>query len=661
MVIGLRTAVRNLSKTDTEAAKKSIGDVSDKFGIDVLLSAQGNSGTILSFLFKNLKSELKGKKDIKVEEMSKTLADIGSRAMENAMAKAQRGTLLSVLEVGTLKQQEKKPTTILQLIRYWYDESLKSLLNTPNELIVNNKKILKDANVVDSGAQGLVFFIQGMLNALSDKLVYDDYLGVSSLPDRAILDNIVNKQTNNLTNLDDVDDSDYESNSHSSHDNCQNHGVEDFANQKFKYCTEVVFEFKNRNLMEEEAKNQLESAVNDLGDSIVPVVVTIVEDQTNDERFLLGKLHIHANDPETVFKQVRKLAFNNTLIKEKSDNMREQVAMEKLSLPAVEKNRNVQLVGFDYILPSKFKREGIYKKYITGIKIVEENDTHLLEHDTMTMNAIKFTNSLRLQEPKKVGTGAPSAEVFKQKLNSILDEGIKEILILTVPRKGSRGLFNCIKTAIEGLDPEKQKRIKRMVCQESMDLLSLRGWELIADGSVNSADELAKELRSLHDSVFQTSTLRTLDGWVKWGRINELKGTLYWVLRTVIYFNMSLTTLATVLTPSDVEEINSKMTKIVMIRRRNYEEQGVRSMVDFAKKKCKEGTKYKFLMFHPSGCSHYIEDTVNALQNELPEGTIDTMYYADIGGAIAAAGHIDMIWFKFWPAKDAKGRRFKLS
>ena len=40
--------------------------------------------------------------------------------------------------------------------------------------------------------------------------------------------------------------------------------------------------------------------------------------------------------------------------------------------------------------------------------------------------------------------------------------------------------------------------------------------ELIADGSVNSADELAKELRSLHDSVFQTSTLRTLDGWVKW-------------------------------------------------------------------------------------------------------------------------------------------------
>ena len=398
MVIGLRTAVRNLSKTDTEAAKKSIGDVSDKFGIDVLLSAQGIVEQFYHF-FKNLKSELKGKKDIKVEEMSKTLADIGFSA-ENAMAKAQRGTLLSVLEVGTLKQQEKKPTTILQLIRYWYDESLKSLLNTPNELIVNNKKILKDANVVDSGAQGLVFFIQGMLNALSDKLVYDDYLGVSSLPDRAILDNIVNKQTNNLTNLDDVDDSDYESNSHSSHGNCQNHGVEDFANQKFKYCTEVVFEFKNRNLMEEEAKNQLESAVNDLGDSIVPVVVTIVEDQTNDERFLLGKLHIHANDPETVFKQVRKLAFNNTLIKEKSDNMREQVAMEKLSLPAVEKNRNVQLVGFDYILPSKFKREGIYKKYITGIKIVEENDTHLLEHDTMTMNAIKFTNSLRLQEPK---------------------------------------------------------------------------------------------------------------------------------------------------------------------------------------------------------------------------------------------------------------------
>ena len=53
-----------------------------------------------------------------------------------------------------------------------------------------------------------------------------------------------------------MDDSDYESNSHSSHGNCQNHDVEDFANQKFKYCTEVVFEFKNRNLMEEEAKNQ---------------------------------------------------------------------------------------------------------------------------------------------------------------------------------------------------------------------------------------------------------------------------------------------------------------------------------------------------------------------------------------------------------------------
>lgn len=126
----------------------------------LLRGARGNSGVILSLLFRGFSKKLAGKKDASSEDLYNSLRK-GVDSAYKAVMKPTEGTMLTVARVAAEKAeaqwQGKSP---VELWSYICDIAAETLAETPELL-----PVLKMAGVVDSGGQGLVYIFEGMLSA----------------------------------------------------------------------------------------------------------------------------------------------------------------------------------------------------------------------------------------------------------------------------------------------------------------------------------------------------------------------------------------------------------------------------------------------------------------------------------------------------------------
>ena len=253
--------VAALEKPDMASLAKAISSGS-------LRGARGNSGVILSQLFRGFTKGIKEVDEIDVL----TLADALVKAKETAykaVMKPKEGTILTVARGIAEKGLELAETTddleefIPQVIEYGEEV----LAKTPDML-----PVLKEAGVVDSGGQGLIEVLKGCYDAFLGKEV--DYSRIS--PSTSVNPTKISAETN--------------------------------AEIKFGYCTEFIImtekEFTDKD--EVEFKAFLES----IGDSIVCVA--------DDD---IVKIHVHTNDPGLAIQ--RALTFGQ-LSRIKIDNMREE-------------------------------------------------------------------------------------------------------------------------------------------------------------------------------------------------------------------------------------------------------------------------------------------------------------------------------------------------
>ncbi|MCI8957043.1 MAG: DAK2 domain-containing protein [Eubacterium sp.] len=234
-----------------------------------LRGARGNSGVILSQLFRGFTREIKKYDEINVEVLSKACV----RAVETAykaVMKPKEGTILTVAKGMADKACEMLGES--NDLSYVIDEIIKHgdyvLSQTPEML-----PVLKQAGVVDSGGQGLMVVIKG---------AYDAFLG------KEVDYTLENVSTNSSMVMDDI--------------------PLDEADIKFGYCTEFIINLDNPMPQNEEKsfKDFLES----IGDSIVLVA--------DDE---IVKVHVHTNQPGEAF--TRALTYGS-LSRMKIDNMREE-------------------------------------------------------------------------------------------------------------------------------------------------------------------------------------------------------------------------------------------------------------------------------------------------------------------------------------------------
>ncbi|HCU7585382.1 TPA: fatty acid kinase catalytic subunit FakA [Staphylococcus aureus] len=251
---------------------KNIGELGKTFSKGLLMGARGNSGVILSQLFRGFCKNIESESEIN----SKLLAESFQAGVETAykaVMKPVEGTILTVAKDAAQAAIEKANNTedCIELMEYIIVKANESLENTPNLLAV-----LKEVGVVDSGGKGLLCVYEGFLKALKGEKVEAKVAKLDK-------DEFV-------------------------HDEHDFHGVINTEDIIYGYCTEMMVRFgKNKKAFDEQEFRQ---DMSQFGDSLLVI---------NDEEIV--KVHVHTEYPGKVFNYGQQYG---ELIKLKVENMREQ-------------------------------------------------------------------------------------------------------------------------------------------------------------------------------------------------------------------------------------------------------------------------------------------------------------------------------------------------
>ncbi|MBQ4165768.1 MAG: DAK2 domain-containing protein, partial [Oscillospiraceae bacterium] len=141
----------------------SAGEAAKITASAMLRGARGNSGVILSLIFRGLSKGLSGKQEADAKDMSEAFK-LGVDAAYKSVMKPTEGTIL------TVAREAYENTVSLgveggdaaEFLKAYIEEAEKTLAKTPDLL-----PALKKAGVVDAGGQGLIVILQGMLEVIS--------------------------------------------------------------------------------------------------------------------------------------------------------------------------------------------------------------------------------------------------------------------------------------------------------------------------------------------------------------------------------------------------------------------------------------------------------------------------------------------------------------
>lgn len=269
----------NMSLTIMAAAKE-VGQITEPtmenlakaISMGALRGARGNSGVILSQLFRGFTKEIKEYDEINMSIM----ADAFARATETAykaVMKPKEGTILTVAR-GMAEKIEEVAIDCEDL-----EEGLKTVLEHGDYVLSQTPEllpVLKQAGVVDSGGQGLMEVLKGAYDCLIGK---ETTIEITPAPSASVT-----------------------SGTGASAENI------DTADIKFGYCTEFIVMLEKE--FNEQTEHEFKEFLSSIGDSIVCVWLDDIV-----------KVHVHTNDPGLA---IQKGLSYGSLTSMKIDNMREE-------------------------------------------------------------------------------------------------------------------------------------------------------------------------------------------------------------------------------------------------------------------------------------------------------------------------------------------------
>lgn len=244
----------------------NVGDISKVLSKGLLMGARGNSGVILSQIFRGFYQSVDGKADIYAKDFADAFVK-GTEIAYKAVMRPVEGTILTVLRESSKQAQDYLKTypekNILEYFDFLIASAHESLLRTPDLL-----PVLKEVGVVDSGAYGYIKILEGFRLGLQGNPV-------------ALLDNVEVGE-----------------------------GVQkNIENEEFGYCTEFIVRLTPE-LIETFSELELRERLSRLGDSIV-----VVQDEE------IVKVHIHTLTPGDALNLGQRYG---DFVKLKIENMQEQ-------------------------------------------------------------------------------------------------------------------------------------------------------------------------------------------------------------------------------------------------------------------------------------------------------------------------------------------------
>lgn len=266
MTIG--AAAREIVKITQEDSVSTAADVAASA---LLRGARGNSGVILSLIFRGIAKGLKGLEEANCSAVVNAL-EKGVKAAYKAVMKPTEGTMLTVIRVAAEHAAQFAQNTD-DVTALWAEVCIAAeaaLEKTPEQL-----PVLKKAGVVDAGGQGLVYILRGMLSVFEGNGIIPAVDGASVAPvAQASRKSIVGSAS---------------------------------ADIEFGYCSEFLIE-RDKNITTDPLK--LRAYLESIGDCVV-----VVDDDS------IIKVHVHSNEPGNVIQAALKYG---QLINIKIDNMRYQ-------------------------------------------------------------------------------------------------------------------------------------------------------------------------------------------------------------------------------------------------------------------------------------------------------------------------------------------------
>jgi len=276
----------NMNLSMTSGAKEVKANVSDHIGNvaaalakGLLMGARGNSGVILSQLFRGFAKAVEGKQQVNAFEFAAAL-QAGVDTAYKAVMKPVEGTILTVAKEAARQAIDvaKKERDVVAVMEAALAKAKAALQRTPELL-----PVLKEVGVVDSGGQGLVYVYEGFLAALKGETITTTRTEVS-------MDDLVKM---------------------AHHQSAQSHIHTDEI--EFGYCTEFMVRFEEDKLARHPfSEETFRRELSRFGDSLLVVA---------DEE--LVKVHIHSETPGEVLTYGQRYG---SLINIKIENMREQHA-----------------------------------------------------------------------------------------------------------------------------------------------------------------------------------------------------------------------------------------------------------------------------------------------------------------------------------------------
>lgn len=261
MSMTLANAALDLRKIDDPTLTKA----ADTAASAMLRGARGNSGVILSLLFRGMAKNLKGLEECSGTRFAEAMQD-GVKAAYKAVMKPAEGTILTVSRVAADSAAQAARDS--DYVEYVLEQCILSA-NAALEETVEQNPVLKKAGVVDAGGVGWITILNAMLSSLRGNDVIVPERAEESLKEKA-------------------DFSDFE--------------TEDIT---FAYCTEFIVSRDN-----DKDPEELRSFLSGLGDSLVLV---------DDDEII--KVHVHTNNPGVAIEQA--LTYGG-LVTVKIENMRLQ-------------------------------------------------------------------------------------------------------------------------------------------------------------------------------------------------------------------------------------------------------------------------------------------------------------------------------------------------
>ena len=272
MNLSMTSGVNEVKQNESDNASA----VANALAKGLLMGARGNSGVILSQIFRGFAKGMGSKETLDAKDFAEAF-DAGVATAYKAVMKPVEGTILTVAKDAARAAVEaaETETEIIALMEKILSEAKASLKRTPDLL-----PVLKEVGVVDSGGQGLVTIYEGFLAALKGEELPED-TGIE-------MEELINAEHHKVT--------------------------QDFMDTSeivYGYCTEFMVKFEDDKLQnnpydEEKFRQEL----SEFGDSLLVV--------SDDE---IVKVHVHSERPGDCLTLGQRFG---SLINMKIENMREQ-------------------------------------------------------------------------------------------------------------------------------------------------------------------------------------------------------------------------------------------------------------------------------------------------------------------------------------------------